>query len=155
MAEKRFNVVFSGKLVEGKSHQEVLTKLCSVLGQEQQQVREIFKGGFGAIIHKELDGSKAYAMREELREAGAICTVNEILPPKATEAAPRDMQTMEAPLQAHFARKPSHESRPLQSPPAVAAKNGSGVGALIFKIVLIGALASGGWWGYQTYFTPP
>ncbi|HXC92893.1 MAG TPA: hypothetical protein VN652_02715, partial [Geobacteraceae bacterium] len=155
MAEKRFNVVFSGKLVEGKPPQEVLAKLCSVLGLEQLQVREIFKGGVGAVILKDVDGSKAYAMREDLRNAGAVCTVQEIIPPPAPEPRPGDLRTMEAPQQARATQRSPQEARPLRPPPAVVTKSGPGIGALLFKLTLIAVLAGGGWWGYQTYLAPP
>lgn len=70
MAEKRFNVIFSGKLVEGRKPPEVLHKLGPVLGLEDTKVRELFKTGAGSVILKDLDGNKAYAMRERLQEAG-------------------------------------------------------------------------------------
>jgi hypothetical protein len=155
MADKRYNVVFSGKLVEDKPPQEVLAKLCSVLELEQQQVRELFKGGVGAIILKDQDSSKAYNMREDLRDAGAICTVQEIIPPKETEPAAGDMRPMEVPRQTRSTQRPPQDTRPLRPPPAVVAKSGPGVGAIIFKVLLVSALAGGGWWGYQTYLAPP
>jgi hypothetical protein len=155
MADKRYNVVFSGKLVEDRPPQEVLAKLSSVLGLEQQEVREIFKGGFGAIVLNDQDSSKAYSMREDLRDAGAICTVQEIIPPKTAESPTGDMRTMEAPRQARPTQRPSQDSRPLRPPPAVVAKSGPGVGALLFKVILVATLAGGGWWGYQTYLAPP
>jgi len=155
MADKRFNVVFSGKLVDGKPPQEVLAKLCAVLELEQLQVRDIFKGGFGAVILKDADGSKAYALREDLRNAGAICTVQEITPPAAPEPLPGDMRTMEAPRPARPTQRPPQEARPLRPPPAVVANSGPGIGAPLFKLILVAVLAGGGWWGYQTYLAPP
>jgi len=154
MADKRFNVVFSGRLVEGRKPLEVLAKICPVLELEQQQVRELFKGGFGAVILKDVDGTKAYAMREELREAGAICTVQEIIPPPLPEPPPGSMLTLEAPRPALSTHQPPYLRAPRQ-PPSVPEKSGPGVVSLIFKIALLAVLAGGGWWGYQTYLAPP
>ncbi len=71
MADKRFNVVFSGKLVEGAKPLEVLSKLAQLLELDEQQVRQRFKGGAGSVILNDLDGNEAYLMRDRLREAGA------------------------------------------------------------------------------------
>jgi hypothetical protein len=45
--------------------------------------------------------------------------------------------------------------RPRWQPPPVPEKNGPGIVSLIFKLLFVGALAGGGWWGYQNYFAPP
>ena len=85
MADKKFNIVFSGKLVEGSKPPDVLTNLGIVLGLENDQVRDLFKPGAGAIIRKELDGSTADTLLEELRSAGAICTIKEVEPASVRE----------------------------------------------------------------------
>jgi len=41
MTERRYNIVFTGKLAEGITLQEVLKRLCLELGQEEAAVREI------------------------------------------------------------------------------------------------------------------
>jgi hypothetical protein len=155
MAEKRFNVLFSGKLVEGRKPPEVLAKLCTVLDLEPQQVRELFKGGFGAVILKDLDGPKAYEMREELREVGAICTVQEITPPPTPEPLPGNVRAMDPPRPERPASKQSPDLRPRWQPPPIPEKSGPGIVSLIFKLILVAALAGGGWWGYQEWFAPP
>ena len=151
MAEKRFNVVFSGKLVEGRKPLEVLAKLCPVLELEEQQVRELFKAGFGAVIAHDVDGQRAYALREELREAGAVCIVQEIEPPPPQEPLSGSMQTM-APPSDRLAGPPREPRPPRPSQPAPA--GGAGIGGLLVKLVILAALAGGGWWGYQTWLAP-
>lgn len=152
MAEKSYNIVFSGKLVEGRTPQAVLKALCVVLECDEQQVRALFRAGFGAVIAKDLDNGQAYAMRERLREAGAICTVQEVeLPPQ--EPPSGCMLNMDSPPAA-----PSFTPRPDFAPrrpaPPAAPKSGVGLGALV-KLLLVAGLAGGGWWGYQQWFAPP
>jgi hypothetical protein len=153
MAEKRYNVVFSGKLVEGRKSLEVLAKLCPVLELTEPQVRELFKVGFGAVIAHDVDGQRAYALREELREAGAVCTVQEIEPPPPQEPLSGSMQTMTAPLPDRPAGPP-REPRPTRPQQPAQAAGGSGIGGLLFKLVILAGLAGGGWWGYQTWLAP-
>ena len=81
MVENRYQLVFSGKLVEGRKPADVLVKLSVVLKLSQQQVRDLFKTGSGTVILDDLKGANAYAMQEQLREAGAICSVKEIPAP--------------------------------------------------------------------------
>lgn len=150
MADKRFNIVFSGKLMQGSNPAEVLAKLCTVLALEPQQVRELFKGGSGAVILKDLDGSRAYAMRDELGKAGAVCSVQEIIS-HAAEPRPAHVSRGAAPPSG---RSPT-DLRPAWQPPPVSQNKGSGVISFAFKIVVVAALAGGGWWGYREYFAPP
>jgi hypothetical protein len=147
MADKRFNIVYSGKLVEGKPPQEVLNNLCSLLEMEQKPVRELFNGGFGTVILKDLEGPGAYAMREALRNAGAVCTVQEIV-----------AQSTETNFNAVSARKDARQVRPAQRslrPAATAVgKGGPDIGGLVFRSIIAVAIVGGGWWGYQCYLAP-
>ncbi len=152
MAEKRFNVIFSGKLVEGRKPPEVLHKLGPVLGLADAQVRDLFKAGAGSVILKELDGNKAYAMRDQLQEAGVICTLQEIETPQAASTSFADMQSITAPRPE--SRQRPQDLKPVWSVP-VAPQQGPGIVSLVFKIVLLVALAGGGWWIYQSWFAPP
>src|SRR6185369_16221451 len=77
MAEKRYNIVFSGKLAEGSKPGEVLKKLCPVLGLDEAQVRELFRPGAGALIGKNLDGRSVYELRDKIQALGVICSVKE------------------------------------------------------------------------------
>lgn len=153
MADKKFNIVFSGKLVEGSKPPEVLNKLCTVLKIESAQVRELFKSGAGAIIRKDLDGATAYALHEKLRECGVVCSVKEIEIAPVQTAPFSGMQTVNS-------TRPEPRHRPLNTrpnlhPPVMPQKQGSGMFSTAFKIILLAALAGGGWWSYQTWFAPP
>ena len=97
MADKKFNIVFSGKLVEGSNPPDVLNKLSMVLGLENAQVRDLFKPGAGAIIRNGLDGGTASSLLEELEGAGAICTVRESEPAPAQEPPTSAMLPPEKP----------------------------------------------------------
>ncbi len=97
MADKKFNIVFSGKLVEGSNPPDVLNKLSMVLGLENAQVRDLFKPGAGAIIRNDLDGGIASALLEELEGAGAICTVKEVEPAPAQASPTSAMLPLEKP----------------------------------------------------------
>jgi len=152
MADKRFNVIFSGKLVEGRKPAEVLHKLGPVLGLEDARVRELFKSGAGSVILKDLEGNQAHTMRERLQEAGVICTLQENEPTPIAESSFSDMQSSNIPQPAPHQRL--QDLKPVWSVP-VAQQQSPGIVALVFKIVLLVALAGGGWWVYQSWFAPP
>lgn len=151
MADKRFNIIFSGKLVEGRKPPEVLNRLRSVLGLEDAQVRELFKSGAGSVILKDLDGAKAYGMRDQLQEAGAICTVKEIEPAPSTASSFSDLQSMDQP-RTEPRQRPQDLKPSLQMP---VQQQSSGMFSLVFKLLLVAAVAGGGWWVYQAWFAPP
>src|SRR6185369_1565588 len=138
MTDKNFSIVFSGKLVEGCKPPEVLNKLCVVLGLDGAQVRELFKSGSGAIIRKDLDGATAYALLEKLRDAGAVCTVKEIITPPTREPAFSGMQTVSQPRSGQPQRPQG--LKPNWQPPAVSQKQGAGMFSLVFRIILLAAI---------------
>jgi hypothetical protein len=160
MAEKRYNVIFSGKLAEGIKPAEVLSNLCSVLQLEQQEVRELFKAGAGTVIRQDLEGQNAYKLRDELQEAGAICTVQDAPAQESSHPAsgpaerdhpPRRSVDRNAPAPSRQAqRQLSGERKPSPS-----SGGGSGIFSILFKIIVLAAIGGGGWWGYQTWLAPP
>lgn len=153
LADKKFDVLFSGKLAEGSKPPDVLNKLCTVLGLENAMVRELFKPGAGAIIGKDLDGAAAYALREKLRDCGVISTVKEIEPAPTRETPFSGMQSAGQPRSERHQRP--QDLRPSWQPPAMPQQQGSGMFSIVFKIILLAAVAGGGWWAYQTWFAPP
>jgi hypothetical protein len=102
VADKKFNIIFSGNLVEGSKPAEVLNKLCAVLRLEAAQTRDLFKAGAGAIIRQDLDDGAASALLDELRSAGAICTVQMVEPPPE-EAAPQPRQVKKRSMDREYA----------------------------------------------------
>lgn len=158
MGEKRYELIFSGKLVEGTKPQQVLIRLAEELKLEAPQVRELFKSGFGAVILNDIDAQEAYSTRERLREAGAICTVREIAAPPPQEPLSGVMLSIEPqsrPLSrpSDFSQDPRLQSR--MQPVTTAEKQGPGIVAWLLVLLLLAGLAGGGWWGYRTYFAPP
>jgi hypothetical protein len=152
MADKKFNIVFSGKLVEGSKPPEVLNKLRIILKLEDTQVRALFKSGAGSVILKELDGNKAYAVRDQLQEAGVMCTVEAIEIPSIQEKPFSDMQSIASPRSEQ--RQRPQDLKPSWQVP-VTRQQGPGIFSLVFKIIFLAAMACGGWWGYQTWLAPP
>lgn len=152
MAEKHFDIVFDGKLTAGAKPPEVLRRLCEVLGQDEAQVRQLFKAGSGAVIRAEQDKRKAYALRDQLEEGGVLCTVKEIEPLAVVSPVLSDMQPMTP-----SPRKPSQhpqDMKPAWQVPVMPQK-GPGIVLQVFKIVFLVAIVFGGWWVYQTWFAPP
>jgi hypothetical protein len=155
--ERRYNVVFSGKLVEGSKPPEVLAHLCTLLEQDEQAVRALFKGGAGVVIREGVEAQVAYRLREELTEAGVVSSVQEVV--VVPEELPGDIGLM--PGVAAPRRPPEQGATAAQRPqpanrPAPAAQgSGSGIGGLLVKVVLLAAMGGGGWWIYTTYFAPP
>lgn len=153
MADKKFNIVFSGKMVAGSNPPDVLNKLCTVLGLENAQVRELFKSGAGAVIRKDLDGGAAQALLEKLQGTGIICAIKEIQPPPPQEAPFSGMQPVNQPRSEPRLRP--QDLKPKWQPPAMPQQQGPGMFSIVFKIILLAVIAGGGWWAYQTWFAPP
>ena len=153
MPDKKFNVVFSGKMAAGSKPPEVLQRLRSVLGLEDAQVRELFKTGAGTVVLKELDGNQAYSKRDELKEAGVICDVREVAVPAPLESSFSDMQFISQPRPQE--RQRPQDLKPSWQAPVMPQQQSSGIVSLVFKVVLLAAVAGGGWWIYQTWFAPP
>lgn len=160
--ERRFNVVFSGKLVEGSKPPEVLARLCALLEQDEQTVRALFKSGAGAVIREGLEGQEAYRLREDLRDAGVIIQVQEVVVEPVEEPAGQGMMPgVATPRQRPPEQSAPERQRPVQRPVTVNRPTpvpqggGSGIVGTLFKIVLLAALGAGGWWGYQKYLAPP
>lgn len=158
MAEKKFNVLFSGRLVDGVKPPEILNKLCVVLELEHSQVRELFKSGSGAVIRKDMVGSTAYAWIEKLRSAGAICTVKEVEPEPPSETPFSGMEAFNQPPSERRPRPQDLESglKPAVTPRTTMVPKGQGAGifSIVFKIMLLAAMAVAGWWVYQTWLAP-
>lgn len=147
MAEKRYDIVFDGKLAEGARPPEVLQRLSEVLALEEIQVRKLFKAGSGAVIRTEREAAAASALRDRLQNAGVLCTVREIEPPVSSR-----MQVTTPPQDGSRRRSPDLQPAwrvPVQPP------QGPGIVAQACKILLLVAAAGGCWWAYQAWFAPP
>ena len=153
MADKRFDIIFSGKLMEGSKPPEVLKRLCTVLGIEESRVRELFKTGAGTVVRKDLDGSTAYSLRDQLQEAGVICTLREIALAAPLETLSGSMQSVNQ--SSVEQRQKPQDLKPSWQPPVMPSKQGSGMFSLVLKVIFLAAFGAGGWWAYQSWFAPP
>lgn len=153
MAVKLYNVVFSGKLVEGKEPSDVLASLCPLLKLETDHVRKLFKGGYGTVIVRNLDGPDAYRMQSELREAGVICTVQEIPLQEVQQSLSGAPHVMDAPKPRHGGATPSPTHGYRDSRGSRRNSQGPDFLSLALKLALAVALVWGGWQLYQFFFT--
>lgn len=154
MVEKRYQLVFSGKLVENRKPADVLAKLSDVLKLGPQEVRDLFKTGNGAVILDDLKGTAAYAMQEQLREAGAICSVKE-MPAPIQEPLSGCMLSGETANPYRPARQQQTPATQSRMQPSPLPQSAPGTVSTIVKLCLLIGVAAGGWWGYQTYLAPP
>lgn len=151
MGVKQCDIIFSGKLLAGSKPPEVLGRLSNILGLAEPQIRELFKSGSGAVIAKGLDGAKASELRDRLQAAGVVCTISERELPSPPEPRSSGMETMGAPRSDR--RQP--DVTPRWQPPVMPQRQGPGVFSQVFKMVVLAAIAAGGWWGYQAWFATP
>jgi uncharacterized protein YbjQ (UPF0145 family) len=79
-----YNVVFEGKLVPGKTLEEVKKALASVLNREVQTVGQLFSGR-PVVLRKQVDAATAEKYQKRFRAAGAICALKAL--EGGTEAA--------------------------------------------------------------------
>jgi hypothetical protein len=157
--EKRYNVIFSGRMVEGKEPPEILAGLCRFLELEEPAVRELF-AVVGSVIKSDLEGQKAYSVRDSLRDAGVICTVQEIIPPPESAGELHGLTPgVQTPRRTTGQGAPSH-LRPVQRPLAAerqpASSGGSsGLFSFLSKLIIFAVISAAGWWVYQASLTPP
>ncbi len=74
MSQKTFDVVFSGKLVEGAALEKVKANVAALFKVEVAKVGRLFSGG-AVPIKKGVDAATAKKYQMALLKAGAICKV--------------------------------------------------------------------------------
>ena len=78
MSDKRFSVVFTGKVAKGADPKAVLRNLASLLKiDDPKRVRALFKGP-GAVVVKGITEEKANRYVQGIIKAGAMCVVREM-----------------------------------------------------------------------------
>lgn len=161
MAEKRYSIIFNGKLTPGANPAEVLANISKLLNLEVPQVRELFKPGAGAVIRQEMEGQNAYRLRDLLQEAGVDCNMQEVAASTESPAPLDGLRPGEAQPRQPDDRRPQTQRRPAQRPlpqerhTSPASSSASGILSMLFKLIVLAAIGGGGWWGYQSYLAPP
>ncbi len=79
MTEKRYNLVFEGKIARGQTPEEVKKKLGAMLKLDAKGVGQIFSGR-PVIIKKELDPQTAAKYKQAFESAGAVARLEETAP---------------------------------------------------------------------------
>lgn len=121
MSQKTFEVVFSGKLVEGAAPQKVKANVAALFKVEVAKVERLFSGAT-VSIKKGLDEATAKKYQLALHRAGAITrVVNRAAQPAAPRAA---------------AAKPAPKQRAAPPPQAAVKKGGSAADVGLQKSVV-------------------
>ncbi|MEE4357149.1 MAG: heavy metal-binding domain-containing protein [Desulfococcaceae bacterium] len=77
MPDKKYNLIFEGKTVEGQQRGRVAKNLMALLKTDEKGVKRLFSGQ-PAIIKKNLDSDKAKKYKTAMNTAGALCRIEEI-----------------------------------------------------------------------------
>ena len=122
MADKRYSVIFTGRIVDGAEPAAVKANLAKLFRVDAERVESMFAGK-PLVIKKNLDAEKARGYRDALAKAGAAVSVVEEGDPDAARAAaqPASAPTpapAAAPTPAPTAAGPSTDSAPPQPPQA-------------------------------------
>lgn len=95
MSEARYDVIFSGKLVEGAAVDQVKANVARLFKVEVAKVERLFSGS-PVVIKKGVDEATAKRYLLALKKAGAICEAKRLqqsaAPPQAPQGAPDGKQ---------------------------------------------------------------
>lgn len=119
MADKRYSVIFTGRIVDGAEPAAVKANLAKLFRVDAERVESMFAGK-PLVIKKNLDAEKARSYRDALAKAGAAVSVVEEGDPDAARTA---VQPAPAPTPAPTrapaaAAGPGTDSAPPQPPQA-------------------------------------
>ncbi len=103
MQEKKYQVVFSGKISEGKSVEEVKSSLLDKFKVPKDTVEKIFELD-RAIVKKDVSYEEAEKHRDLFAECGALCEIEEMSTP--VEASQQLQQEEPAEQQSHKTEHP-------------------------------------------------
>ncbi|MEZ4524470.1 MAG: heavy metal-binding domain-containing protein [Desulfobacterales bacterium] len=93
MAEKKYDLIFEGKVAEGQNRSTVAKNLMNLLKTDQSGVKRLFSGE-PAVIKKGMDRETAMKYKQAVNKAGALCRIEETgappapLPQKEKKQAP-------------------------------------------------------------------
>jgi hypothetical protein len=95
VSDKTFAVVFSGKVAEGASVEQVKSNVAKLFKVELASVERLFSGA-RVVIKKGLDEATANKYQAALAKAGALCEVINTEAPSAATAKPAPAKTAPA-----------------------------------------------------------
>ena len=87
MAEKRFAIVFSGRIVDGADEAQVRKNLANLFNVEAKKIDAMFSGK-PVLIKKDLDETKARGYQAALAKAGAVVELAATKTPNQATNAP-------------------------------------------------------------------
>ncbi len=143
---KHFNVVFGGQVSGGHKVEEVKKKLAALFKADEKKIDQLFAAP-QMILKRNIDYDQALKYQKALRQAGAICDVEEVIRDIDEQAADTPgAPPIPQPSGVHMVGgeiRAAHESETqAHSEP----ESGSGVGDIIVGLVLITiGLMLGGW----------
>lgn len=82
MAEKKYNVVFSGDVVQGQSIKEIKSRMAALFKTSVETIESIFKQK-AAVIKRNVDHETAKKYVQMIQKTGAICRIIPIEPTSA------------------------------------------------------------------------
>ncbi len=97
MAEKKYDLIFEGKVAEGQNRSAVAKNLMNLLKTDQDGVKRLFSGE-PAVIKKGMDRETAMKYKQAVNKAGALCRIEETGVPPAP-LPQRDMEKKPVPAQ--------------------------------------------------------
>ena len=118
MGDNTFEVVFSGKIVEGASVDQVKGNVAKLFKVEVAKVERLFSGARVAI-KKGLDETTAKKYQMALAKAGALCEVVNTAGSVAAEATKAEVSKPQAPEAPSAPAVTAAPAAPAQSAPAV------------------------------------
>jgi len=108
MSGNTFGVIFSGKIVEGASADQVKQNVAKLFKVEVANIERLFTGK-PVVLKKGLNEETARKYQQALRKAGAICAVADAAKSKgsaAAQQAPTSRPAVASPVKAPTAPKP-------------------------------------------------
>jgi hypothetical protein len=115
MAEKKYNVVFSGDVVQGQSIKEIKARMAALFKTSAESIESLFKQK-AAVIKRNVDHETAKKYVQMIQKTGAICRILAVEPSQSP--AP---QAQKPPTLAPAAKPADPEKKADSSGPRVVA----------------------------------
>ncbi|MGE0087443.1 MAG: YbjQ family protein [Desulfococcaceae bacterium] len=91
MAEKKYDLIFEGKVAEGQNRSTVAKNLMNLLKTDENGVKRLFSGG-PSVIKKNMDRETAMKYKQAMNKAGALCRIEETGASPAPPPVQKDIQ---------------------------------------------------------------